>query len=77
MDWKIFIEALSNAEYEALSDALYRKKLIIAKLVPVLAYEVEIAEQDRIRAIKAYKDRTGLGLLESKTAIDLVVGVKR
>lgn len=77
MNVKAYVKALTDAELKILSDATYdeTKERIIAKtrlgmFPPPMSWEA--LTDNKVKAIKSYKARTGLSLLEARMILESV-----
>lgn len=72
------VNALDDDELDRLGRLVsqeYRSRLETKTLPPLCDAELAVIKTNPIAAIKAYKDRTGLTLIESKTACDRARGI--
>ena len=79
MNVKAYVKALTDAELKILSDATHdeTKERIVSKarsgmFPPPLSWEALCDRDQRVKAIKSYRDRTGLSLMESRMVLESV-----
>lgn len=73
MDMRLFVESLTLSEMNELSNIIYEKRRDYARMNarPLSDEEMHIAFSDYMGAIKLYRTRVGVGLVESKVAVDV------
>ena len=73
MDFKIFIDALSEVEMNALSRAIHERRESIANEYPVPLSSLEkdqVLNGSWIEAIKMYRNRNSCDLMTAKVKVD-------
>lgn len=77
MDMKLFADSLTIQEVNYLMNILWERKRDYVRMnhEPLSIEERELARSgEYIQAIKAYRQRLGVGLFESKMAVDVFTG---